>query len=115
MRTTRWMTGVILAAGTVAAVGGCDKLTRNHYEMIQQSVSTTDDVARTIGDPSDKLPGQWHYEREDKHLNVIIDFNDQGVVVRKQWIDAMAPEWEDTEKPGETDKYESTQIRNIKD
>ena|GEM_PF-3185298 len=113
MRMTRWTTGVVLAVGAVLVVGGCDKLTRNHYDMIVQDVSTTDDVARTIGDPSYEVPGQWHYERVDKHLNVIIGFNEGGVVVRKQWIDTGEGVWEDTEQPGETDAHESTTIRTI--
>ena len=113
MRMMRRATGVVLVAGVVLAVGGCDRLTRNHYDMIVQNVSSTDDVAKTIGDPSYKVPGQWHYERVDKHLNVIIEFNEDGVVVRKQWIDAGEGVWDDTEKPGETDAHESTTIRTI--
>ncbi len=113
MRTTKWTTGVTLLAGAFLVLGGCDKLTRAHYEMIVQDVSSTDDVARTIGDPDIKLDDQWHYERVDKHLNVIIHFNDDGVVVRKQWIDTMKGEWEDTEKPEDSDSYESTEIRHL--
>ena len=113
MRTAQWTMGVMLVAGAVLMLGACDNLTRNHYEMILQNVSTTDDVARTIGDPDSMLEGQWQYERVDKHLNVIIDFNDDGVVVRKQWISAGEGVWDDTEKPGETDAHESTTIRTI--
>ncbi|MCP4590523.1 MAG: hypothetical protein GY842_07255 [bacterium] len=113
MRTKGWIPGLALGLVGILAVCGCDKLTRNHYEMIVQNVSTTDDVARTIGPPSHELPGQWHYTREDKHLTVIIDFSDGDVVVRKQWVDGLAAEWDDTQKPGDTDSYESTKIREI--
>lgn len=113
MRITKWITGVVFMAGILMVLGGCDKLTRNHYEMIVLNVSTTDDVSRTIGSPNIKMDDQWHYERVDKHLNVIIHFNDQSVVVRKQWIDAPKMEWDDTEKPGDSDNYESTNIRRI--
>jgi hypothetical protein len=115
MKLMRWTAGVVLAAGALGLLVGCDKLTRNHYEMLEQNVSTTDDVQRTIGHPDYKLEGQWHYERVDKHLNVFIDFNENGVVVRKQWIDTGEREWEDTEKPGDTDKFEKTTIRNLKE
>ncbi|MCK4658489.1 MAG: hypothetical protein KAV82_03115 [Phycisphaerae bacterium] len=115
MRITKWTTGVMLAAGILLVSGGCaDKLTRSHFEMIELNISNTDDVARTIGDPSYKLDDQWHYERVDKHLNVIINFSDQGVVARKQWIDARGDGvWEDTQQPGDTDTHESTKIRSI--
>jgi hypothetical protein len=107
----------MLAVSGVLFLGGCaDKLTRSRFEMIEVHVSDKDDVARTLGDPSRQLDDQWHYERVDKHLNVIIEFDDGGVVIRKQWIDAMAEEWEDTEKDtGDGDSYESTKIRDITD
>ena len=113
MKNTKWTTGALLIVGAMLLVGGCDKLTRAHYEMIVLNVSTTDDVARTIGPPNIKMDTNWNYERVDKHLSVIIDFSDDGVVVRKQWIDGMANQWEDTEKPGDSDTYETTQIRTI--
>jgi hypothetical protein len=114
MRIPRWTIRVALVLSAALVLSGCDKLTRNHYEMIQQNVSNTDDVQRTIGDPNYRVDGQWHYDRVDKHLNVIIDFNEGGVVVRKQWIDANEGVWEDTEQPGETDSHQKTTIRNLK-
>jgi len=116
MRMRRWATCAILLPGVLLVLGGCaDKLTRNHYEMIVVNTSTADDVSRTIGEPNHpKLPELWLYERVDKHLIVKIEFS--GVtVIRKEWIDAMAEEWEDTDQPGDTDNYESTKIRKIKE
>ena len=117
MSTRRWTTCAMLLVGTLLVLGGCaDKLTRNHYEMIVVDTSTTDDVARTIGEPNrPKLPGIWVYERVDKHLVVKIEFNDAAVVVRKEWIDAMAEEWDDTGDPGDTDNYESTDVRKLEE
>ena len=117
MRIARWTACAMLLAGALMVLGGCaDKLTRNHYEMIVVNTSTTDDVARTIGEPNrPKLRDVWIYERVDKHLVVKIEFSDEDVVVHKEWIDAMAEEWDDTEQPGDTDAYESTKIRRIKE
>ncbi|HEV8261141.1 MAG TPA: hypothetical protein VGM03_14480 [Phycisphaerae bacterium] len=95
---------------------GCDKLTRNHFEMIQQGVSDKDDVERTIGKPDHVLDDQWHYERVDKHLNVQVDFDERGLVSRKQWIDATTGEWSDTTTPpADQSTRESTRIRRSKD
>ncbi len=115
MKLVKWTAGLTLAVGMFVVLAGCDKLTRNHYEMIQQNVSSMDDVERTIGKPDYRLDGQWHYDRVDRHLNVVVDFSEQGVVVRKQWIDTRKEVWEDTEMPGETDTHEKTTIRKIDD
>ena len=57
-----------------------------------QDVSTTEDVAKALGEPTNELPWYWHYERLDPSLNVFINFNADGVVTRKQWIDASTGE-----------------------
>lgn len=112
MATRRnWIWAPAIGAALVA-LAGCDQLTHEHYNMITVNVDREMDVAKMIGDPDDKLPGQWHYDRPDKHLHVIIDFSDEGVVVRKQWIDAAGENWEDTrEAPGDESDYESTEYR----
>lgn len=101
-----------LTAGTcLVFLAGCDPLTRERYEMITLNVDTDFDVEKMIGPPDHKLPGQWHYERTDKHLIVKVEFDDNGVVTRKEWIDALAGTWEDTEDPGDEPSYETTVIR----
>jgi hypothetical protein len=89
--------GVILAlAVLVAALAGCDKLTREHFDQIRVRQDAQADVVRLIGPPDFKLPGQWHYEREDRHLIVRVDFDPAGIVTRKQWVDAMTSTWVDS-------------------
>ena len=112
MRRGRSATASLFVLAAVALCG-CDQLTRSHYEMIIVNQSTTLDVEKTLGEADYKLPDQWHYERVDDHRNVIIDFNDDGVVTRKQWVEEG--EWDDTQKPDDDDTYESTEIRDIDD
>ena len=90
---------------------GCDPLTRNRFDMIKVDVAGEGDVRGTIGEPTRVLPGHWHYERPERHLNVLIDFNDQGVVSRKQWIDAVGNEWFDSQPPQEETTGESIRVR----
>ena len=109
-------------SGNVAAVGllgllcltvstGCDPLTRNRFDMMKVDVADEADVRATIGEPTLVLPGQWHFERPERHLNVLIDFNDQGVVSRKQWINTLSNEWFDSQPPQEETTGESIRIR----
>ena len=101
-----------LAVAMALLLTGCqDKLTHENFGQIRQNVSTRPIVTGLIGEPDDRLANRWSYERPDKHLFVFIDFDEDGYVSRKQWIDAMSAEWEDT-KPmeGDQDFRESTRI-----
>ncbi len=106
----------LVTLGPVAAVlmTGCDSLTRDRFEMIVVEVSERVDVERTLGPPTIRSTEQWHYERPERHLNVLIDFDESGVVLRKQWIDATSGEWSDTAEAGETDSRETTRVRTVK-
>jgi hypothetical protein len=44
-------------------------------------------------------------------LNALVSFDEQGVVTRKQWIDAENNEWIDTQPPEERAERESTRVR----
>jgi hypothetical protein len=87
-------------AAIVVLCTGCahrpDCLTRDNYRRIQVQASTEDDVRSALGEPTTILGNQWHYARDDQHLNCFIDFDDQGRVTRTQWIDAMTNTWHDT-------------------
>lgn len=96
-----------------ALVLGCDPLTRTHYDIIVVDVANEMDVQHSIGDPTYRRPNEWHYERPDQHLNVIVDFNSEGIVTRKQWIDAKSGDWADTKEKGDTSSHERTTIRTI--
>lgn len=98
----------VLCAGFLT---GCDPLTRNRFELINVDISTKVDVEHTLGKPTTLLPDRWHYERPVRHLNVFVDFDDNGVVSRKQWIDAATGEWADTQESGDGNTRESTTIR----
>ncbi len=71
MKTKRCLAFMLPAAGLILAAG-CDKLTRNHFDMIQLGVHDRYDVEKHIGDADDQLADLWSYERVDKHLNVFI-------------------------------------------
>lgn len=101
-----------LAVVMAALLTGCqDKLTHENFMQIRQNVSTQPMVTDLLGEPDNEVGERWYYERPDKHLFVFIDFDEDGYVSRKQWIDAMSSEWEDT-KPmkGDRSARESTRI-----
>jgi outer membrane protein assembly factor BamE (lipoprotein component of BamABCDE complex) len=99
----------------LVATTGCDTLTYNRFDTIEVGVSQKVDVQKTLGTPSYTLKDEWHYERSDRHLNVLIHFNVADTVTRKQWVDGMAGKWIDTNEPGESDSAESIRVRTIRD
>ncbi len=101
---------VVVIAG-LALTTGCDPLTRDRFEMISVDMSNQEDVRRTIGKPTYVREQEWHYERPTRHLNVLVSFDEQGVVTRKQWIDAENNEWIDTQPPEQRAERESTRVR----
>ena len=114
MNRPRISTCILAALGGIVVLSGCDQLTRQHFEMIAVNHAERYDVDRTLGPASDELPDMWHYERVDKHLNVMIHFNDQGKVWRKEWHDMLHNDHYDSSQPSDdTSSYESTRIRKI--
>lgn len=105
----------ILACGLLVTVfAGCDKLTRKNFDMITPNVDGKFDVEKMIGEPDDKLDDQWLYERIDKHLNVFVHFNDDDIVIRKEWHDTLNNEHYDSNPPSDdSSSYESTTIRKF--
>lgn len=101
--------GLALLAGT-----GCENLTRSRFEMVSVNVSTREDVRHTLGPPSYVMDGRWQFERPERHINVLIDFDERGVVTRKQWIDANTGEWADSKPAGDESSREKTTVRTIK-
>ena len=98
MKRTRlgFVTAGSIALLAVMLVGCQDNLTHKRFSQIHQNASTPTEVTALIGEPSHKLGDTWYYERPDKHLTVIIDFDKAGSVSRKQWVDAMSATWDDT-------------------
>ncbi len=90
---------VLDAAVSGFGTAGCaapDRLGHANYDRIQQHASPHVEVAALIGEPDNKLGEMWLYERPDKHLTVMIDFDKNGKVERKQWIDGLGESWHDT-------------------
>ena len=115
MTTSKTVLAGFLASCTLLTLTGCaDKLTRSHFEMISIGHAGHYDVEQTLGEPSyPKMGAMWHYERVDKHLNVMIHFDDQNKVVRKEWHDVGNNEHYDSAEPGDGSTYESTRIGTI--
>lgn len=91
---------VLSVAFFALTFSGCaDPLKYENFSQIREDATMDWEVQKLIGDPSQKLDNQWLYERPDKHLTALVDFNRDGRVVRKQWIDAMNNVWEDSEEP----------------
>ncbi len=92
------MSGCLLLAATVL-VSGCadkDKLVYENYTHIRAHSSTLDEVELVLGEPTNKLDDRWIYERPNKHLIVIVEFDKTHRVTRTQWIDALGESWHDT-------------------
>jgi len=106
----------LLAVGGLALLGGCDKLTRSRFEMIDVGSAQAYDVEQTIGEPSDRMAHLWHYERVDKHLNVLIHYDEGGTVCRKEWHDVQNNDHYDSAEPPppDSDTRESVEVRHIK-
>ena len=111
----RWFP-VVTAVGLAGLLAGCqDRLVYQNFSQIHENASTQAEVARVIGEPSQKLENQWLYERPDKHLTALVDFDETGRVTRKQWIDAMSGVWEDSEpKPADRSSHQSISIESGK-
>ncbi len=88
------------AAALAALLTGCqadqDRLVHDNYMQIRQDLSTQAEVQRIMGEPDRRLARQWLYERPEKHLIVLVDFDETGLVTRKQWIDAAGEFWDDS-------------------
>lgn len=86
-----------LTVAVVAVLSGCaeNKLTRHNYDMIKEGQSTRSEVRHTLGVKHLAERGdQWEYEDMDRHLSVVFYFNGDGIVQRKEWIDAASGEWD---------------------
>lgn len=94
MRRASWLAPALFALLPL----GCakpDKLTYGRFQQIRTNGTTPDEVHELIGPPDNQLGDSWLYHRPQTHLEVIIDFNEQGRVARKQWIDGLGERWED--------------------
>ena len=100
MRTTTWtlLTLTLLLTGGAVLLTGCaaDKVTRENFALVRQDMATQADVEHILGAPTERLGNNWYYERHDRGLDVLIEFDDAGRVVRKQWIDSASREWIDS-------------------
>lgn len=70
---------------------------RSGYDQVRQGSTSEGDVVAILGEPDHKLPGLWIYQRPEDHLYVKIEFDDAGRVTRKEWIDGVTGDWEDTQ------------------
>ncbi len=108
---TCWIQVSLAVIITVLLTGCQDKLTHENFSRIRVDVSTQPIVEGLIGEPTDAFAERWFYERPKKHLTVLIDFNESGYVSRKQWIDAMAATWDDSQAAdGKENSHESVRI-----
>jgi len=80
----------------VFALTGCEsKLTRRNFEMVKKGTSTKLEVQHTLGEDYDvRGDKEWEYEDAKRHLSVFIYFDDNGKVLRKEWISGESGEWD---------------------
>ncbi len=104
-----------MVAGCIFATGCNDPLQYENFSHIRQNATMQWEVEKLIGDPDQKLDNQWLYERPEKHLTALVDFDSDGTVTRKQWIDADSGVWEDSQEPGEGNTRQTIEIHRSED
>ena len=119
MRVFRFRSGALWAALAVSLFAvGCqqDLLVHENFAQIRPHTTTQAEVERLIGQPDRTLRHQWLYERPNKHLTALVDFDERGSVTRKQWIDGLGEVWEDSaEGSGQASPNQSVYIESHKD
>ncbi len=90
---------VVLVLGGMF-VGACastpDQVMHRNYTQIHENASTRAEVGSLLGSPEHRIGDQWMYTRPEQHLTVIVDFDANGKVIRKQWVDGKTGSWEDS-------------------
>ena len=106
---------IAATCGLLALTGCADKLTRAHFDMVQLGQAERYDVEMTLGeDHYPEVGDMWHYERVDKHLNVMIHFDEGGKVWRKEWHDTLKEVHYDSQQPDANTSIEkSTKVRVV--
>lgn len=99
----------------LVSAGCADPLQYENFSHIRQNATQQWEVEKLIGEPDQKLDNQWLYERPDRHLTALVDFNAGGTVTRKQWIDAESGVWEDSKEPGEGNSHQRIDISSSED
>ncbi len=90
----------VVALGAVSCQAPKDRLLHANYLRVEPGVSTRADVRELLGEPDSQLGDLWLFNRPNKHLLVQVEFDDDGRVTRRQWIDARVEVWEDSQDPG---------------
>lgn len=95
-----------MAIGTAALLlglgTGCHTgLQYERYRQIRENESTAADVSRLLGEPSATHGLHWMYEcGEQDGVSVFVDFDPDGRVCRKQWVDLTRHYWVDSSTAG---------------
>ncbi|MCC7291328.1 MAG: hypothetical protein IT449_04595 [Phycisphaerales bacterium] len=103
----------VFAAVTLFFAAGCDNLTIERFNTIQNGDSQAA-VEATIGVPNDKVMDYWRWYRGDRQLEVFVHFDKEGKVASKSWVGEGRTYVEDL--PGaesDGDVHKSTRIQSI--
>lgn len=100
-RCACWVGALLVASGAFSA--GCragkDRVEYDNFNRIQPYRSTAMEVERILGPPDHKLGELWIYSRAKGRRMVKIEIGEDGIVQRKEWIDADRGVWEDSDSP----------------
>ena len=92
--------GLFASALLIGCASNSVEKRADRYQAIRVHSSTQSEVTASLGEPNHRLGNKWIYEWEDEHRVVMIDFDESGKVVRKQWVDAQ--QWQDTDDQART-------------
>lgn len=92
--------GAMAIAMLPLSIGCQDQLKYENYSRIRAHQSDQQQVVELLGEPCAKYGNQWMYERPKRDLCALIDFTEDGQVIRKQWVDSKNLVWEDSDEAG---------------
>ena len=119
-RTGKMLVAVTALALVVLATGCEKKLTYKRFQMVREGYATHMDVEQTLGEPDQKVGDVWNWQDFDRHITCNVYFDDNGVVAKKEWIDAKkgqregsAPGVEESSESGDAAEQGSSSERTI--
>ena len=90
---------LITACGMLAA--GCASKPRptfEGYSAFTPRATTQAEVVAAFGNPDQVMDNQWYYSGVHREQTCIIEFDSNGYLARKQWMDAANHRWHDSQE-----------------
>lgn len=97
MLTPRVTFFFLLTPVVLLATGCASKLTYDRFQMIEIRMDSQPEVREILGSPDAEFETEWMYDDLDRHVSAVIYFDDTGLVIGKEWMDATRGTFEGDE------------------